>query len=248
MAPPKKKNFKPSIPAEAEFSRALKKVARHASHIVEAHVNGSEIEKAEQMQEALVKYSKLIGPWAEKQAAKMLEKVSKQNARAYEKNSKIMGKLIKESVSSTVAGDVVTVLMNEQVGLIKSIPVEAGLRAQKLAMEAAYSGRRADEVAEELRNTPGVTESRALLIARTEVARSTATISEVRARSVGATHYKWRNSGDGAVRESHKKYRGKQLDGMIFAYDSPPTLDDGTKGNPGTFPNCRCYAEPVFDD
>lgn len=248
MASKKQKQFKPSVSAEAQFSKALRKVARASAHIVEAHVDGHLIHKEREMQEALAAYAKLIEPWAIRQSKKMLEKVEKQNSKAYKRTSKVLGELIKENVSKTTAGDMVTVLMNEHVGLIKSIPLEAGLRAQKLAQEAAFNGSRAADIAEELRKTTGVTESRAVLIARTEVARATSTISEVRARAVGAHQYRWRNSGDEAVRESHKKYKGKKLDGMIFSYDEPPHLDDGTTGNPGTFPNCRCYAEPVFDE
>jgi uncharacterized protein with gpF-like domain len=66
--------------------------------------------------------------------------------------------------------------------------------------------------------------------------------------AVGSNQYRWHNSGDGAVRHSHKIYKGKKLQGMIFSWDAPPTLDDGMTGHPGTFPRCRCFAEPVFGD
>jgi uncharacterized protein with gpF-like domain len=66
--------------------------------------------------------------------------------------------------------------------------------------------------------------------------------------AVGSGQYRWHNSGDGNVRESHLKLKGKKLQGMIFSWDAPPTLDDGMTGHPGTFPNCRCFAEPIFSD
>jgi SPP1 gp7 family putative phage head morphogenesis protein len=253
----KKKLFESSASAETQFARALRKVARVASHIVESHTDGIKI--SGDMMAQLENYSKLIGPWAARQSAKMLEQVQKANRRDYtSKNRQIAGKFQKNSqqiakelrlnVSQSLVGAVANALMLEQVTLIKSIPLEAGMRAQQLAQEAFYSGTRADDIAAEIAKTNEVTESRAVLIARTETARANAKINQARANSVGSRQYRWHNSGDGAVRESHKVYRGKKLQGMIFGWDSPPTLDDGMTGHPGTFPNCRCFAEPIFDE
>ena len=146
-------------------------------------------------------------------------------------------------------------LLFEQVDLIKSLPLEAGLRAQKISYEAALAGRRATpdedvirQLEEEMGMSTEVATTRAMLIARTETARSNAYINQSRAQAVGSRQYRWHNSGDGAVRDSHKWYQGKRLQGMIFSWDNPPTLDDGMTGHPGTFPNCRCFAEPVFEE
>jgi len=48
------------------------------------------------------------------------------------------------------------------------------------------------------------------------------------------THYIWRTSGDGKVRDSHAANNGK-----IFAWDDPPPT-----GHPGEDFGCRCTAEP----
>lgn len=247
--------FKPSAAAEGAFSKALKKIARVAGHLVESHVDGEKLRNVSAMQKALEDYSKLIGPWAESQCAKLLVQVSKSNKRAYINKSKAMGAALKLNVGESQVGAVARKLMNEQVGLIKSIPVEAGLRAQKLAEEAFYHGTRAnpdqstiDEIKKQLGLSTEVATSRAKLIAVTETARANASINEARAMAVGSRQYRWHNSGDGVVRDSHKTYQGKRLQGMIFSWDNPPTLDDGMTGHPGTFPRCRCFAEPVFDD
>jgi SPP1 gp7 family putative phage head morphogenesis protein len=244
----KRKEFSASNAAEAEFARALKRVAKIAGHIVELHVGHGRINNLTDMREALKEYSRTLEPWARRQAEKMLKKVSNSNARAFKKSSKEMGKLIQTNVAEGDVGRAAAALMQEHVELIKSIPLKASERAQKLALEAVYSGKRADEVANELKESGNVAESDAIRIARTEVARATAFLNQARATAVGATHYRWRNSGDKAVRESHRRYKGKKLDGMVFEFNNPPTLDDGETGNPGTFPNCRCYAEPIFDE
>ncbi len=238
--------FNPSPSAEAQFIRSLRKIARVSGHIVEAHVEGTVLKNAAQMQKALEDYAKLITPWASRQSAKMVEQVMRSNKRAYNNKSKALGLALKLNVAETQVGKTAAQLMFEQVELIKSIPLEAGLRAQQLALEGFYNGTRADDIAKELMATTDVTESRAMLIGRTETARSNSYINETRAKALGSNQYRWHNSGDGAVRPAHKTYKGKPLQGMIFSWDDPPTLDDGTTINPGQIYNCRCYAEGIF--
>ena len=249
-----KGKFKPSSAAEKEFFRALKKVAQASSQIINAHVDGVKILEPLEMKRTLEAYSKLIGPWAARQSAKLLDQVQKSNKKAYRAKSNLLAEGMQLMGNESQEGLLAASLMQEQVALIKSIPIEAGLRAQKIAYEAVLSGTRAEankDTVSELQKQLGLTEevaiSRAKLISITETARANAAINQSRAMSVGSKQYRWRNSGDGAVRESHKRRKGKQLDGQIFSWDEPPTLDDGTKGHPGTFPRCRCYAEPVFD-
>lgn len=252
-----KGKFKPSTRAEKDFYRQLKKVAQVSGHIVEHHVapDGVTILDNKELQAELERYSKKIGPWATRQSAKLLEQVQKSNKRAYQNKSKAIGVALEFGVADKNVVDAAMVLLNEQVGLIKSIPLEAGLRAQKIALEAVLHGTRAipnqdtiSELQEQMGMSTEVATTRALLISRTETARANATINQSRALSVGSHQYRWHNSGDEAVRHSHKFYRGRRLQGMIFSWDDPPTLDDGMRGHPGTFPNCRCFAEPVFAD
>jgi SPP1 gp7 family putative phage head morphogenesis protein len=250
-----KGNFKPSSQAERDFNRQLKKVAKVSGHIIESHVDGVNLMNSHEMQKALQDYSKLIGPWARRQSAKMLDRVLKSNKRAYKQKSTAIGVALQHNVAEKEVGQMATKLLNEQVELIKSIPLEAGLRAQKIAEDAFFHGTRAvpdqdtiDELQKQLGLSTEVATSRATLIARTETARANASFNQARAQSVGSNQYRWHNSGDGAVRQSHKTYKGKPLQGRVFSWDDPPTLDDGMKGHPGTFPNCRCFAEPVFND
>lgn len=247
--------FKPSSTAERDFYRQLKKVAQASGHIVEQHVHGVTIVDDPKLQAELTRYSEKLEPWAVRQSAKLLEQVQNSNKRAYRNKSKAIGTALNLGLAEDAVGKTALVLLNEQVGLIKSIPKEAGLRAQKIAFEAFLHGTRAEaneDTIRELKNqldlTTEVAVSRALLIARTETARANAAINQARATSVGSSQYRWHNSGDGAVRDSHLFWRGKEkIQGMIFDWNDPPTLKDGTRGHPGTFPNCRCFAEPVFD-
>lgn len=250
-----KGNFKPSVAAERQFYRQLKKVAQASGHLVETHALGATIINEQAMMDELKRYSEKLGPWATRQAAKMLQQVQASNRRAYAIKSKAIGSALRLGVVQADVGETALSLLNEQVGLIKSIPLEAGLRAQKIANEAFFAGTRAEanqdtirQLEEEMGFSTKAAISRATLIARTETARANASINQSRAMAVGSNQYRWHNSGDGAVRHSHKFYQGKRLQGMIFSWDNPPTLEDGMTGHPGTFPNCRCFAEPVFAD
>lgn len=248
--------FKPSTAAERNFARSLKKVAKASAHIIEQHVDvdGVGIDNLPQMQKSLESYANKLTPWARTQSAKLLAQVQKSNKRAYQNKSKAIGAAIDIEAHDSHIGIIARALLEEQVELIRSIPLEAGRRAQEIAFKSVLTGTRAvpdaDTVAE-LQKQMGMTEevaiNRAKLIARTETARSNAAINQARAMSVGSNQYRWHNSGDAAVRHSHKFLKGKRLQGMIFSWDDPPTLDDGMTGHPGTFPNCRCFAEPVFD-
>lgn len=254
-----KGKFKPSTSAEQAFFRALKKVAHTAGHIIDSHTEGVTIANNFNLQKTLEDYSKLIEPWARRQSAKLLEKVKNSNKRAYQIKSKSLGlELHKQLVDPkhiNAEGLIARDLQAEQVALIRSIPLEAGLRAQKIAEEAFLHGRRAEpdqdtikELQKQLGASTEVATMRAQLIAVTETARANASFNQARAMTAGSNQYRWHNSGDEAVRKAHKTLKGKPLQGMIFSWDHPPTLDDGTTGHPGTFPRCRCFAEPVFDN
>jgi len=242
------KNFKPNQSAEAQFAKALKQVARNAAHVVEIHVDGATIRNEKEMLRVLTEYSERLGPWAARQSAKMLERVAKKNKTAWKNRSKEIHQAMQTTVARAATGKRAAELMQEQIDLVKSIPMRAAERAQTLALEAVYNGTRSSEIAAELQRQGKVSENDAERIARTEVARSNSVITQTRAQAAGSRQYIWRNSGDAAVREAHEFRKGKKLDGQVFSWDSPPELDDGTVGHPGTFPNCRCYPEPFFPD
>lgn len=244
------KKFQASSTAERNFYRQLKKVAKASGHIVEAHVDGAKIIDESGMIKALNDYAKAIGPWAVRQSSKLLESVSNSNKRAYKNKSKVMGAALNTNVAEQNVGKTALALLNEQVALIKSIPTEAGLRAQKIAAENFINGTRAmpdqsvvDQLTQEMDMTTEVAINRAKLIARTETARANASFVQARAAAIGAQGYIWRTTLDGAERESHAAMNGKYV-----AYDHPPKLIDGTTGHAGTFPNCRCYQDPVLPE
>lgn len=235
--------FSATKAAEQKLARELRKVARIVGGIVSSHVAGEKIRDPKALASALTAYSNALGPWADVMVGRILKDVGANNERAWSQLSKAINKELKTTMAQSAVGAVARQLQQEQVDLIKSLPLEAGLRAQKLSQEAMMGGKRADEVARELERTTEVTESRATLIARTEIAKANATLTQSRAQFVGATHYVWRTAEDGDVRESHAEMNGK-----IFRFDDPPYVEGEGNHGPGEIYNCRCFAEPIIGE
>ncbi len=234
---------------EKDYARKLKKIAVVIGSIIDHHTHiekddsGSIVKVALQagLMEMLRNYSQTLDPFARNLANEMISRVNRNNYKWWETNAKQFSQVLKQERYKSVNGMIATKLQHDQVTLIKSLPIEAGLRAQKLAIEATTTGRRASEVAEEIARSGEVTASRAQTIARTEIAKANASFTRSRAEYVGADKYIWRTVEDEVVRESHA-----EMDGHICSFDDPPTLSDGTEGNAGEFVNCRCYAKVIL--
>lgn len=233
-------SFKPKTRVERELTRQLMKIAERSGGILSQYIrrlpDGSvEITDIAALSVALGRYVKQLEPWAIETATKVIQQISAQNLAAWKATGVAIG------LSDSLVKEAAAALLREQVDLIKSIPTRMAERAQSLALEAQKTGARASVIAAEIENSTKVAQSRAVLIARTEIAKANATLTQARAQSVGATHYVWRTAGDNDVRETHA-----ELDGKVFAFDDPPYIDGEGNHHAGEFPNCRCYAEPIL--
>lgn len=124
------------------------------------------------------------------------------------------------------------------VGLIKSIPEQYFEKVEGVVLRGAQVGRLPRDIAEDIVNQFGVTERRAALIARDQVAKFNGNLTQLRQKAVGVTKYIWSSSGDERVRPEHQ-----ERDGKIFSWDDPPP-----GGHPGEDIACRCVALPVFEE
>lgn len=233
-------SFKPKTRVERELARQLMKIAERSGGILSQYIrrlpDGSvEITDIAALSAALVRYAKQLEPWAIETATKAIQQISAQNLAAWKATGVAIG------LSDSLVKEAAAALLREQVSLITSIPTRMAERAQSLALEAQKTGARVSVIAAEIENSTKVAQSRAVLIARTEIAKANATLTQARAQSVGATHYVWRTAGDSDVRETHA-----ELDGKVFAFDDPPYIDGEGNHHAGEFPNCRCYAEPIL--
>lgn len=196
----------------------------------------------------LESYSRALEEWARGAALRMLTEVNRRDRDAFLERSKDMSQALRDEIRNADTGRVMQQLLAEQVDLIKSMPLGAAQRVHRLTIEGLQDSTRAAEIAKEIQRSGEVAESRAKLIARTEVARTAAKLTEARAQSVGSTHYIWRTVGDSDVRPGHKAMNGK-----VFAWNDPPMVNEGDdkhpnwiRHHPGEIWNCRCYAEPIL--
>lgn len=240
--PPEERRWSDARKAERSYGAQLRKVARQIGELVK-HADLSTVAGANDLAERLNAYGEIIEPWSKSVAERMIAEVSRRDRQVWRAYSAEMGRLLEREIQTAPTGLAMRRLLAEQVGLIKSLPLEAAERVQRLSVEALSTGRRAEEIAKQLAATGEVTMSRARTIARTEVGRASTELQRARAQHVGSTHFEWITAGDSDVRESHKR-----LNGRTFRWDDPPESDPGHRALPGAIWNCRCFARPIIPD
>ncbi|SEI98742.1 phage putative head morphogenesis protein, SPP1 gp7 family [Azotobacter beijerinckii] len=237
----KKRNPVRTSRPEREYQRALTQVARQVGMIISGFPPGDP-EAYPTIERILRQYSDTLHDWAIATASRMIADVNQQDRKAWVLRAQDMAKALRDEILNADTGVAMRGLLAEQVTLIKSLPLEAAKRVHELTLKGIEDSTRASEISQEILRSGEVSASRAMLIARTEVSRTAATLTEARAKAVGSEGYIWRTSHDGAVRESHKEMEGK-----FVPWSSPPTLDKLT-GHAGCLPNCRCWPSPVIPE
>jgi SPP1 gp7 family putative phage head morphogenesis protein len=195
--------------------------------------------------DALDSYSEIITPWAQRVAERFAFDVNRHNEKEWRQRSQLISLELRHLVDTAPVGQVMRSIIDEQIKYIKSLPIEAADRVYDIhnqAIEAVVAGGRHEAFAQEIARTGEVAQSRAKLIARTELGRAQVALTQARALNIGSTGYIWRTSNDGDVRHSHKK-----MEGQFVEWAKPPTID-GLTGHAGTLPNCRCYCEVVIPE
>lgn len=228
--------------AEDAYVRRLRQVAKHIQDIVMGF--GPEwMQNEAALTSSLRRYAELLRPWARAVGAAMIADVARRDRRAWREHSRQIGMALRAELESTPSGPALRQRLDEQVTLITSLPIEAAQRVHKLTVEGLMGSRRAADVAKDIKRSGQVSASRAMLIARTEIARTAATLTMERAKLLGSEGYVWQTAKDTDVRHAHKQMQGK-----FVRWDTPPTLSDGTTTHAGMIYNCRCYPEPVLPD
>lgn len=225
--------------AERLYTKQLSGLARQVGAIIGEFPPG-DIETLPTLEQMLRRYAEALMPWATVAASKMIEEVNARDLAGWKAVSAEMSHEIRREILTAPTGKAMRALMEQQVTLIRSIPIEAAHRVHELTIRAREDGTRANELVGEIMRSGQVAQSRARLIARTEVARTAANLTQARAQHVGSKGYVWETSHDGDVRPSHR-----EMAGQYVAWGNPPTLD-GLTGHAGCLPNCRCWARVIL--
>jgi SPP1 gp7 family putative phage head morphogenesis protein len=236
--------------AEKQYASKLRTVARYIGAVVSS-IDPRTAEGIASVQDALTRYAKAVEPWARAVGSRMLAEVANRDRRGWQEYTRAMSRALRQEIESAPTGQAMQGLLDQQVGLITSMPREAAQRVQRLATEARIKGQRPEALVAEIMRTGQVSEAKARTIAHTEVGRAATALTEARMLAVGSTSYIWRTvggpasnkpGGDATVRPSHRAMNGK-----VVRWDNPPTLD-GLTGHAGALPNCRCIPIPILPE
>jgi SPP1 gp7 family putative phage head morphogenesis protein len=134
-------------------------------------------------------------------------------------------------------GDALAAWARQNVDLIKTIDRRHFDEVERAIVDALRQGRRTRDLRTEIAGRFGVSERRAQLIARDQLATLNTQITRARQEDLGIERFRWTTAGDDRVREEHEA-----IDGEVFTWaDGHPT-----EGRPGEPVNCRCVALPVI--
>lgn len=141
------------------------------------------------------------------------------------------------------------------VGLITRIPAEQIARDGVWISERIRAGAHVGRLTDELAARHMIGERHARVIARDQTGKLSGNVSQAMQQAAGVSRYVWRTVGDERVRGNPGgRYPDAipshwELDGQVFAWDSPPPAGPGDRlGHPGSAIQCRCYADPILDD
>jgi len=152
--------------------------------------------------------------------------------------------------------------VSQNITLITKLKDEVKADVTGTIQRGIAQGKRVETIKKEILGTKlekGVftkIEKRASLIARDQVNKLNGQLAELRQKEVGIDKYYWRTAFDERVRTSHVMLEGRLCrwdDSTKYSDDGGVTwLDRGNLGatmyHPGQDFQCRCWAEPYFED
>lgn len=196
------------------------------------------------------------------------EQVNAANAREFNRifaNENALRKITKGNFKAQVGLDLkqgapklaqrIDSFRRKNVQLITSVQTDMLDQVSDVVGEAFDAGTRVEILKKRIQERFDVSDSRAALIARDQVLKLNANITQQRQQDAGVTKYKWSTSRDERVRGNPAgKYPDTtdnhfRLEGTVHSWDEPPIVDTATgrTAHPGEDYQCRCVAIPIFD-
>lgn len=176
------------------YAAKLRRIARHVADIIRAYPPGDQA-GVEAINRYLRDYSNILRPWARQTGALMVAEVSRRDYAAWVRHGRLLNRELDKELlrGGSITGDLMRRIIDEQVELITSIPLEAAEKVQDLSQVFWTQGRRYGTLREEVLKSridiagkllvEGITATtqsvynRATLIARTETAKTSAAVT-----------------------------------------------------------------------
>ena len=124
----------------------------------------------------------------------------------------------------------------ENISYVTNIRDDYSKKFEQVIYRGVTEGKSSSEIREELVHQAGMSSDKAAFIARDQTGTILGQMNSERQKRAGFQAFRWSDSGDERVRDSHRERNGK-----IYFYADNPLL-------PGEEYNCRCVAEPVDDE
>jgi hypothetical protein len=199
----------------------------------------------------LLSGTEFLGAYAKQAALRMITHLYWHGARTWREAAQLSGKstLIYRALQQEMSGPVgqrVRELVQQQAHLISTFPESVAESVATRAMAQQQAGGRSAELASYDGLLLRVARSQALLIARTQVSKSSTALTRARSEELNLPWYIWRGSLDQRERLSHRR-----MEDILFRFDTPPSPEMlvGLKSqghyNAGDIYNCRCYPETL---
>jgi SPP1 gp7 family putative phage head morphogenesis protein len=136
-------------------------------------------------------------------------------------------------------------IINQNVGLIKTIPQEYLARVEGIVQRGVMAGRDLGYVRKQLAKNFEVSERRAEMLARDQSNKAGQAMTKARYEDLGITRAIWQhNAGGKTFRNSHVEMNGEEFDLAQGMYDP----EAGDYVQPGELINCRCSYRPVLPE
>lgn len=186
------------------------------------------------------------------QVQKLLKRYAKRTA---DHNRVQLGKQVKAAVGIDL-GSIIDKGLNKvvddftaaNVALISTIPEQYLSQVEQTVLNGLRSGQRAGELAKDIEERYEVTKDRAYRIARDQIGKLTGDLNKVRQTNLGIDRFAWRGMNDERERDWHRQREGKVYTWAEGVPEDEQEDGAGDAAFPGEAIECRCYAEPVFDD
>jgi len=146
-----------------------------------------------------------------------------------------------EFTMTPVVRDAFTASLAENVGLIKSIPIQYHQQVEGIVMRSYSAGRDLHTMVKDLQTLYPKVQNRAVLIARDQSNKANAVVNRARQLQLGIVEAIWMHSHAGKEpRPDHVAANGKKYkiaEGCLIS---------GEFIQPGSLINCRCTCRPVL--
>ncbi len=235
---------------EVQYQKALTDLGGYLQKSIEGSTDPFDIVA---MLKAMLKNMTFLR-YSDELAAKIVINLFRDGAKTwrYAAKENTHGRVIYDALRRELQGPVggsVAFQIQRNAEIIKSLPLGIAKQITDYIAEESLKGRRASSIAQNIQEKlPGISRNKANLIARTEVSKTSTALTRARCENIGLDWYRWRTSGDGRVRDSHRI-----MNKVLVSWRDPPLPERlaGLKNPPapyhaGDIYNCRCYPAPVI--